>query len=123
MTAGGEWGISVEICRVNVLERIFPAADIERIAVSQKRLAAAFSDKVCNYLGVIGPQKGQVAILAEMQLDGDKLALKIQLGKIRFFQKLAQLVELGHTVVTAKIGKIYFRSCHGSSLRFYGSTA
>ena len=54
MATGGKRGKAVDISRVQMIERIFAAADIERVAIGQKRLAAALFDKIDNRLGQFG---------------------------------------------------------------------
>lgn len=65
-----------------MLERVFAAADIERVAVCDEGPAAAFLDEVGDNLGIVRAQKRQVAELAEVQLDGDELAVKVDLRKL-----------------------------------------
>ena len=79
MTAGGERGIAVEIRGIHVLQRVFAAADVERVAVGEEGLAAALLDEIGDDLGIVGAQERQIAELAEMQLDGDEFAVKIDL--------------------------------------------
>lgn len=59
-----------------MLQRVFAAADIERVAVGDEGLTAAFLDEVGDDLGIVRAQKRQVAELAEVQLDGDEFAVK-----------------------------------------------
>ena len=79
MTASGERGIAVEIRGIHVLQRVFAAADVERVAVGEEGLAAALLDEIGDDLGIVGAQERQIAELAEMQLDGDEFAVKIDL--------------------------------------------
>ena len=79
MTAGGERGIAVEIRGIHVLQRVFAAADVERVAGGEEGLAAALLDEVGDDLGIVGAQERQIAELAEMQLDGDEFAVKLDL--------------------------------------------
>ena len=79
VTAGGERGIAVEIRGIHVLQRVFAAADVERVAVGEEGLAAALLDEIGDDLGIVGAQERQIAELAEMQLDGDEFAVKIDL--------------------------------------------
>ena len=65
-----------------MLQRIFAAARIHRVAVGQKRLSAQLLDEVGDDLGIVRAQKRQVAELAEVQLDGDEFAVKVDLGKL-----------------------------------------
>ena len=65
-----------------MLQRVFAAADIERVAVGDEGLTAAFLDEVGDDLGIVRTQERQVAELAEVQLDGDEFAVKVDLGKL-----------------------------------------
>ena len=65
-----------------MLQRVFAAADIERVAVGDEGLTAAFLDEVGDDLGIVCAQERQVAELAEVQLDGDEFAVKVDLGKL-----------------------------------------
>lgn len=67
-----------------MLERVFAAADIERVAVGDEGPAAAFFDKIGDDLGIVRTQERQVAELTEVQLDGDELAVKVDLGNSDF---------------------------------------
>ena len=62
-----------------MLQRVFAAADVERVAVGEEGLAAALLDEIGDDLGIVGAQERQIAELAEMQLDGDEFAVKIDL--------------------------------------------
>ena len=48
---------AVFICGIDVVERIFASADIQRVAVGQKRLAAKLADNGSNRLRIIGAEK------------------------------------------------------------------
>ena len=65
-----------------MVERVGAAADIERVAVCDEGPAAAFLDEVGDDLGIVRTQERQVAELTEVQLDGDELAVKVDLGKL-----------------------------------------
>ena len=92
---------------LQMLQGIFPGAGIHGVAVRQKRLAAQLLDQIHHRTGVVGPQIADVAQLAEVELDGDKLALHVDLVDSRFAHQLFQLggqaVPKGDGV---KIGKI-----------------
>ena len=89
-----------------MLERVFAAAGIERVAVGDKGSAAALFDEIGDDLGIVRAQERQIAELAEVQLDGDEFAVKIDLRKLGLFQQLPKLIELAHAVAAAEIGKI-----------------
>lgn len=70
---------AVEVRAVHVLERVLAAARIERIAVRQERHTALLFDEVCDDLRVLRAQIGHVAKLTEVHLDGDELAVHVNL--------------------------------------------
>ena len=74
-----------------MVERIFPAAHIEGVAVGQKYLPAQFLDSAYNGLGIIRPQKSQVAQLAEMDFDRHILVRKINVSHARRQNEAFQL--------------------------------
>ena len=113
VTASGERGIAVEIRGIHVLQRVFAAADVERVAVGEEGLAAALLDEIGDDLGIVGAQERQIAELAEMQLDGDEFAVKIDLRELRFFQQLPELVELADAQTAAEISKKDLGCRHG----------
>ena len=60
-----------------MVEGILAAADIERIAVRQERLAAELAHKIRDGLCIVRAQVGQIARLAEVHFNRDKLAVHI----------------------------------------------
>ena len=98
-----------------MLDRVFPAADIERVAVGQKRPSASGLDKVRHGLGVVWAQIRQVSKLTEVQLDGDNFPFKIDIPHSGGSQQLLQLLLLVQARVTAKIGKVYLCLFHARS--------
>ena len=54
-------------------------ARIERFAVRQERHTALLLDEVCDDLRVLRAQIGHVAELTEVHLDGDELAVHVDL--------------------------------------------
>lgn len=76
-----------------MVDSVFPPPHIESVAVRQEGLSAQFLDHVRHGLGIVGPQIGKVARLAEMQLDGDQLLFKINLPDSRLFHELFQLLQ------------------------------
>ena len=95
-----------------MLERVFAAADVERVAVGHERLAAAFLDEIGHDLRVVRAQERQIAELAEVQLDGDEFAVKVERCEFGRFQQLTELVELAFARTAAEVGKINFGRCH-----------
>ena len=77
LAAGGEGGEPVLIGRLDVLQRVLAAAHIEGVAVGEEGPAALGLDDVRQGLGVVGPQVGQVARLAEMDFDGHEFVLHV----------------------------------------------
>ena len=59
----------VLICTLQVIERIFSAAYIQRVAVCQERFAAKIGDQIHHGTGVIWTQESQIARLSKMNLD------------------------------------------------------
>ena len=115
MAARRERGKAVDIRRIHVLERVFPAADIECVAVGQKRPSASGLNKVGHGLRVVRAQIRQVSKLTEVQLDGDDFSLKIDIPHSGCRQQLLQLLLLVQTRVTAEIGKVYLSLFHERS--------
>ena len=54
MAACGKWRKAVGIGAVQMIQGVFTAAYIKRVAVSQERSAAQFLYYVCNCLGLVG---------------------------------------------------------------------
>ena len=114
--AGGHGRIAVEHGAVEMVERVGAAADIERVAVGEKRLAAERAHIVAHDARPVRAQIGHVARLTEVELDGDVLVLEIDLLKAGGLHEPAQLFERAD-LVRAQIGKIYFCRFHGKHLR------
>ena len=111
MTARLQRGETVEISRVHVVERVFTAADVERVAVGQKNAAAQRAHVVRHDPGVLRAQIGEVAQLAEVDLDGGVAVGKIDGLEARLLEQPVQL--LGQRLMRdAEIGKIDFRGLH-----------
>ena len=96
LTSGGQRGEAVFHCGVEMLQRVLSAADVERVAVGQKRHAAEGLDDVRDGLGEIRAQEREVARLAEMCLDRDHLMIHVDLADPgaadQSFQLLLQVV-------------------------------
>ena len=114
--AGGHGRIAVEHGAVEMVERVGAAADIERVAVGEKRLAAERTHIVAHDARPVRAQIGHVARLTEVELDGDVLVLEIDLLKAGGLHEPAQLFECAD-LVRAQIGKIYFCRFHRKHLR------
>ena len=102
-----------------MLERMLAAADVERVAVGQEGTAAELLDEVGHGLGIVWPQIGQIAQLAEVHLDGDEFILKIDLVHAGLQQEFAQLLLLIQAGTAAEIGEIYWTGVHNSASIFY----
>ena len=74
----------------------------------QEGLAAPLLHKVRHGLGPVGPQEGQVAGLAEVQLDGRELAFKVDLTHSGGFHQPGQLLRQVFPVIGPQVGPIYF---------------
>ena len=111
LAAGGQGGEPVEHGGVHVVQGVFPPAYIQGVAVGQEGLAAPLLHEVCHGLGPVGPQKGQVAGLAEVQLDGRELVLKVDLAHTGGFHQTGQLLGQIFPIVGPQVGPINFR-CH-----------
>ena len=68
---------SVGIGAVHVLQCIFTAAHIQRVAIRQERLSAVFLDEVHNHLCIVGAEICHVARLTEVNFNCRKLIFKI----------------------------------------------
>ena len=108
-------GKAVLIGGIDVLERVFAATDIERVAVSEEGLATQFLHDVRDGAGVVGAQKAQVAQLAKVNLDGDELVLKVDLLDTGVTDKALELVELALASMRAQIGEVHLSGCCGCS--------
>ena len=111
LTAGGHVIEAVEHGAVQMIQRVFPSAHIQGVAVGQEGLTAPLLYKVRHRLGPVGPQIGQVARLTEMQLDGHKLLVEINITHPRRFHQARQLLLQILMIIGTQIGKINLR-CH-----------
>ncbi len=91
LAAGGGHGKSVFCGGVEVLQRVFPSAGVEGVAVGQKRLAAFGADDVHHRAGEVRAQKRKVARLTEVNLDGNETILKIDALDTCFFNEPLKL--------------------------------
>ena len=100
---------------IDVLERVFAATDIERIAVGEEGLAAQLLHDVRDGAGVVGAQKAQVAQLAKVNLDGDELVLEVDLLDTGVTDEALELVELALASMRAQVGEVHLSGCCGCS--------
>ena len=108
-------GKAVLVGGVDVLERVFAATDIERVAVSEEGLAAQLLHHVRDGAGVVGAQKAQVAQLTKVNLDGDELVLKVDLFDTGVTDEALELVELALASMRAQVGEVHLGGCCGCS--------
>ena len=106
LAAGSIRREAVLVRAVDVLERIFATAHVERVAVRKKRLAAELLHHVGNGARIVGAQEAQVAKLAKMQLDGDELVLEVNLVDARTADEPLQFVELALAPIRAQVGEV-----------------
>ena len=108
-------GKTVLVGGIDVLERVFAATHIERIAVGEEGLAAQLLHDIRDGAGVVGAQKAQVAQLAKVNLDGDELVLKVDLLNTGATDEALELVELALTSMRAQVGEVHLSGCCGCS--------
>ena len=115
LAACGVRGKAVLVGGVDVLERVFAAAHIERVAVGEEGLAAQLLHHVRDGAGVVGAQKAQVAQLAKVDLDGDELILEVDLLDTGATNEALELVELALASMRAQVGEVHLSGCCGCS--------
>ena len=98
---------------VDVLERVFAATHIERVAVGEEGLAAQLLHDIRDGASVVGAQKAQVAQLAKVNLDGDELVLKVDLLNSGVTDEALELVELALASMRAQVGEVHLSGCCG----------
>ena len=106
-------GKAVLVGGVDVLERVFAATDIERVAVGEEGLAAQLLHDIRDGAGVVGAQKAQVAQLAKVNLNGDELVLKVNLLDTGVTDEALELVELALASMRAQVRKVHLGGCGG----------
>ena len=106
-------GKAVLISGVDVLERVFAATDIERVAVGEEGLAAQLLHDIRDGAGVVGAQKAQVAQLAKVNLDSDELVLKVDLLNTGAADEALELVELALASMRTQVGEVHLSGCCG----------
>ena len=108
-------GKAVLVGGIDVLERVFAATDIERVAVGEEGLATQLLHDIRDGAGVVGAQKAQVAQLAKVNLDGDELVLKVDLLDTGVTDEALELVELALASMRAQVGEVHLSGCCGCS--------
>lgn len=84
---------AVHIRRVDVVEGVLAASDVQRVAVGEEGSAGQLLDVIRNYLCVIGTQESEVPVLAEVHFYRCKLVLKVDALKARLLHKAVQLLQ------------------------------
>ena len=96
-----------------MIQCVFAGAGIKRIAVGQEGASPQLLDHVRHRLGVIGPQKSQIAQLTKVHLDGGKLIFKINVSDARPAHQLLQLLRQGRPAgMSPEITEINLCLCH-----------
>ena len=113
LAARGIRGKTVLVGGIDVLERVFAATHIERIAVGEEGLAAQLLHDIRDGAGVVGAQKAQVAQLAKVNLDGDELVLKVDLLDTGVTDEALELVELALASMRAQVSEVHLSGCGG----------
>ena len=108
-------GKTVLVGGVDVLERVFAATDIKRVAVGEKGLAAQLLHDIRYGAGIVGAQKAQVAQLAKVNLDSDELVLKVDLLNTGATNEALELVELALASMRAQVGEVHLSGRRGCS--------
>ena len=108
LAAGGRDGKAVFRGGVEVLQRVLPTAGIEGVAVGQERFAALGADHVRNRARKVRAQKGEVARLAKVDLDGDKAIRKIDILNASALDEPLELNGQRVIVIRSEVCKINF---------------
>ena len=106
-------GKAVLVGGVDVLERVFAAAHIERVAVGEEGFAAQLLHDVCDGAGVVWAQKAQVTQLAKVNLDSDELVLEVDLLNAGAANEAFEFVELALASMRAQVGEVHLCRCCG----------
>ncbi len=98
-----------------MVERVFAPADVERVAVGQKGLAAALLDEVRDRFCPVRAQEREVARLAEVELDRGELFIEVDLVRARRLHQAGELLLEVFGQCCAEIRKInlgFFHMVH-----------
>lgn len=98
-----------------MVERVLASANVQRVAVGQERLAAAFLDEVRDRFRPVRPQKCEVARLTEVDFDGGELFVKVDAVHACRFHQTGQLLLQILGQRGAEIRKINLCFVHGDS--------
>ena len=102
----GERREAVCPCALHVLDGVFAASGVERVAVGQKRDTARLLDQIHDRPCIVRAQEAEVAKLTEVHFDGDELFLHVDFVHAGGLDKLLELFYIAHTELGAKITEI-----------------
>ena len=97
-----------------MLQGVLAPAHVQGVAVGEEGPAALLLDKIHHHLGVVGPEIGQVPRLAEVDLDGGELAVKVDAAQAGLVQKAAEFLQQVVAGMGAQVGKIDSGGRHSS---------
>ena len=115
MAAGGKGVEAVLIGAVQMVQRIFAAADIQGVAVGQEGSAAHFTNQINDNFCVVWAQVSQISRFTEVNFDCCKFVLKINLTNAGFDSQSAQLFGQIAAELYLHGGEVYFRFFHDDS--------
>ncbi len=109
---------SINVCRLQMVKGILPAAYIQRIAIRQEWFASQFLHIISHYSGIVRPQECQVAILPEMNLDRHILIGEINLLKPGCLHQTMHLLQKVLMRCRLERCKIYICFLHSNNQPF-----
>ena len=111
MAAGGVGGKAVQVSSFQVIQGVFPGADVHGVGIGEERLAAQILYQIHDDPGVAGTQMGHVAQFAKVNLNGHKFVLEVDLIHAGAQAQPGQFLGQCLRCTGAEIGKINF-GCH-----------
>ena len=111
LAAGGHGVEAVEHGAVHVVQGVLTPAHVQGVAVGEERLTAPFLYKIRHGPRPIGAQERQVSRLAEVQLDGHELILKVDIAHTGGLHQAGQLLLEIFMHVGPQVGEVYL-GCH-----------
>ena len=112
--AGGHRAEAVLLGGGQVFQGVFPPAGVQGVAVGQERQPAVALDGVGHRFCVVGAQVGQVARLAEMDLDGDEPPFQVEGAQAGGLHQPVQFLLQGLPAPHPEVGIINGRLLHGT---------
>ena len=106
LAARGERGEAVLVGGLDVVERVLPATDVERVRVREERTPTGVLDEVRERLHPVRTQHGETPRLTEVHLDGRILPVEVQLPQPGGLQETCELLLQVLAVVAAEIREI-----------------